>query len=108
VLGKREIGSILKWRGKVRHHFNQLEAKQEKEEAVGEQGEMEEENNSEADLEREVLNSRRREIKQLKEKEDRRSELMVKSQLADQQHHSDEDQFGEDVEDVFDSAMEEL
>jgi hypothetical protein len=33
---------------------------------------------------------------------------MVKSQLADQQHHSDEDQFGEEVEDVFDSDMEEL
>ena len=50
---------------------------------------MEEENNSEVELEKEVLNSRRREIKQLKEREDRRSVLMVKSQLADQQHHSD-------------------
>jgi hypothetical protein len=50
-----------------------------------------------------VLHSRRREIKHLKEREDKRGELMVKSQLADQQHHSDEDQFGEDVDDVFDS-----
>lgn len=31
---------------------------------------------------------------------------MIKSQLADQQHHSDEDQFGEEVEDIFDSEME--
>ena len=33
---------------------------------------------------------------------------MIKSQLADQQHHSDQDQFGEEVGDVFDSQMEEL
>lgn len=55
---------------------------------------MEEENNSEADLEKEVLHSRRREIKSLKERQDKRTELMVKSHLADQQHQSDEDQFG--------------
>ena len=29
VLGKREIGNILKWRGKVIHHFNQIKAKEE-------------------------------------------------------------------------------
>jgi hypothetical protein len=26
VLGKREIGNIIKWRGKVRHHFNRIAA----------------------------------------------------------------------------------
>jgi len=28
VLGKREIGGILKWRGKVRHHFNLKKSKE--------------------------------------------------------------------------------
>ena len=31
LLGKREIGSILKWRGKIRHHFHLQTMKKEAE-----------------------------------------------------------------------------
>ena len=31
VLGKREISSILKWRGKIHHHFHILATKEQKE-----------------------------------------------------------------------------
>ena len=35
VLGKREVGNILRWRGKIIHHFNQLKDKEERIEVKG-------------------------------------------------------------------------
>lgn len=47
MLGKREIGGILKWRGKIRHHFQAEELKKEQVETEKVRQEvMEEENNS--------------------------------------------------------------
>lgn len=108
VIGKREISSILRWRGKIHHHFNNLQAKEDQVELLSHQ-EAPEEKDSEVELEKEVLQSKRREIKQIKEKEGKRGDLMIKSQMAGHQHHeADEDGLGEEVDSVFGSDIEEL
>jgi len=61
VLGKGAIGSIMRWRGKLHHHFNQIKSKERKEQQkIIPNNEAEEEVDSEAELEKEVLHERRR------------------------------------------------
>ena len=88
-LGKREIAGIMKWRGKVRHRFNIEKSKAKKQHPEEEEDIEAEAEDSEAELEKEVLQQKRKEIKQLREKHDKREELLVKAQLAEK-HGADD------------------
>ena len=108
VLGKREIGSILKWRGKVLHQLHLAAQKEERAVEKLEQPQGQPEEDSEAELQKALIQNKRREIKHIKERQDKHGELMIKSQLATQQHDQDQNNFGEAIDDVFGSDIEAL
>lgn len=99
VLGKREVSSIMKWRSKIAHiaHVqNQKTLKQERkmsESAALIDHPIEEENSSEQ-LEMQVLHEKKKEIRMLRDKEEKKQELMLRAELVNEQHNNDDQELG--------------
>lgn len=89
VLGKRDVGILLKWRGKIRQYLDKIAPKEKKVKAKREV-------NSDEELEKELLQEQRRELKQLRKAKEREDDQLLLSKAAMGTDHN----HGEFMEDL--------